>query len=63
VFILQVNIMNHFAPQDAHGDYFHAFILIEAGGGLILGFYMLSRESSRSARQASGSSNDADEKQ
>ena len=32
IFVLQVNLMNRLAPGDAHGSYFHYFIVVESGG-------------------------------
>lgn len=61
VFVLQVELMDRLAPTDARGIYFHAFIFIEVGGGLILGFYALYRESVRSAKRSSGGSSSADQ--
>lgn len=57
IFVLQVNIISHLAPVDAHGLYFHVFILTEAGGGLVVLFSTLFWERSRSRKLGSDSSN------
>ncbi len=50
IFALQVQLMDHLAPGDAHGSYFRAFILIECGGVLVLGFWTLLRERARAMK-------------
>jgi hypothetical protein len=51
VFILQVHLIDQFLPpEESHGTYFHCFVIIEAGGALVLGFYRLFRERARSRR-------------
>jgi hypothetical protein len=52
VFVLQVNLMNRLAPEDAHGIYFHRFIMIEGGGALFLSYFTRFRERARSRRVA-----------
>ncbi|MGB6130698.1 MAG: hypothetical protein WBG54_02875 [Acidobacteriaceae bacterium] len=56
IFILQVDIMDRWAPGDAQGIYFRAFVLIEVGGGLIVGFYALFRERKGAVNRMSGAS-------
>jgi hypothetical protein len=51
IFVLQVHVMDSLAPTDAYGDYFFSFVVIEAGGGLVVLFATLLRERSRSKRQ------------
>jgi hypothetical protein len=48
IFVLQVNLMSRLSPGDAHGIYFHCFIIIEGGGALALMFYTLYRERAKS---------------
>jgi hypothetical protein len=49
VFILQVKVIDRFFPYDeSHLNYFDYFVLIEAGGFLILLFLFLFRERARS---------------
>jgi hypothetical protein len=54
IFVLQVNLMDRLAPRDAHGDYFFSFIMIESGGGLLVGFCTLFRERAKSKKISSG---------
>lgn len=56
IFVLQVQIMDRLAPADAYGNYFFRFVMIEAGGGLVILFTTLLRERARSMRQKSGTS-------
>lgn len=53
IFVTQVNVMDHFAPNDAYGIYFRYFILIECGGGLALLLGTLVREKARSKADGS----------
>lgn len=55
IFILQVQLMEHLAPSDVHGDYFKGFVLIEGGGVLVVGFWKAFRERSRSMRLGTSS--------
>jgi hypothetical protein len=32
IFALQVNLMDHWSPKDAYGNYFFGFVMIECGG-------------------------------
>jgi hypothetical protein len=41
--VLQVNLMERLTPEDAYGNYFFWFILIECGGGLMVLFTTLIR--------------------
>jgi len=52
IFILQVNLMERLTPDDAYGNYFFGFVLIECGGALVISFYTLIRE--RAKNSASG---------
>lgn len=54
IFILQVQLMEHLAPGDVHGDYFKGFVLIEGGGVLVVGFLTAFWERGRSKKQGSG---------
>ena len=54
IFVLQVNLMNRLSPGDAHGVYFHGFVIGECGGALALLFYTLFRERARSRRAITG---------
>jgi len=47
-FALQVQLMEHFAPNDAQGSFFFGFILVEAGGAMAVLFATLVREKHRS---------------
>jgi len=56
IFALQVRFMGPPAPgSDGRG--FFLFVLIEVGGGLVLGFYTLLRERARSLKQATAAAN------
>ena len=44
---LQVQLMEHLAPIDAHGPYFDGFIFIECGGALVVLFSTLFRGRAR----------------
>jgi hypothetical protein len=57
IFVLQVNLMERLTPGDAYGNYFFSFILIECGGALIVLFYTLLRERSKSKALVQDSSN------
>lgn len=62
IFVLQVNLMERLAPSDAYGSYFFSFVLIEAGGSLIILFYTLFRERTRYTRILASSSTMANQK-
>lgn len=62
IFVLQVNLMERLTPNDAYGSYFFGFVLIEAGGSLVIGFYTLFRERARCARIEASSPAVANEK-
>ena len=51
--VLQINLMERLTPEDAYGNYFFWFILIECGGGLVVLFTTLIRGRARS-RKADG---------
>ena len=51
IFILQVNVMERLSPGDAYGGAFFCFVLIEAGGGLVVLFTTLIRARSRSLKR------------
>jgi hypothetical protein len=50
IFILQVNLLDRFAPADARGLHFFVFVLIECGGALILMFSALFHERAKSRK-------------
>ena len=56
IFALQVRLMGRPAPGN-DGREFFLFVLIEVGGGLVLGFYTLLRESSKSKAMVPDNSN------
>jgi hypothetical protein len=60
IFALQVQLMEHLAPNDAHGSFFFGLIFIEAGGAIVVLFTTLLREKIRSKRTALETGNSAD---
>lgn len=56
IFALQVSLMGIPAPG-SDGKGFFLFVLIEVGGGLVLGFYTLLRERSKSKAMVPDNSN------
>jgi hypothetical protein len=41
--ITQIQIMEHLAPNDAQGNFFFGFVMIEFGGGIVVLFWTLFR--------------------
>jgi hypothetical protein len=52
IFAIQVNVMEHLSPDDAHGNYFFTFIMTEVGGSVFVLFYFLLKERKRSMKAA-----------
>jgi hypothetical protein len=52
IFVLQINLMERLAPDDAFGRPFFWFVLIECGGALAITFFTLLKERTRSRNVA-----------
>ena len=61
IFVLQVNLLESLAPEDAYGNYFIGLVLIESAGALVVLFCTLIRERAKSVRKASGATSSTDQ--
>jgi hypothetical protein len=50
ILFLQVTLMEHLSPGDAHSHYFDGLVMVEWGGALVVLFSTLLREKARSKR-------------